>query len=299
MRRLDRGRLGALAPAPARPGCRSAPRSRRARRRPISSASRLLFAPAWAAATSILASGSSWPQPCGMLTTPGMIASVTSTGTSIEPRSEVTRDPARRPRGRGARRRRDGRARCSGPCRARGSGRCASTSCSSAAGGGRSAPSRRCGGAASDAVRRSTSATIGSGASSILPLARAQDLGDARLERPEVDAVRRRLEPFAASVPPGSPPKWSPYGPLRSIQSSIRSGPRRGSSAASSSCCVAAGERRGRVLKVALHRGRRSRGRRMRRRRRPGPGRRRCRSAAAACATRAARPGLGPRIAGE
>ena len=44
------------------------------------------------------------------------------------------------------------------------------------------------------ARRRSTSATIGSGASSTLPDARAQHVGQARLERPEVDAVRVLLE---------------------------------------------------------------------------------------------------------
>ena len=49
-------------------------------------------------------------------------------------------------------------------------------------------------GSASASCRRATSATSASGASSILPLGRAQHLGHARLERPEVDPVRRGLE---------------------------------------------------------------------------------------------------------
>ena len=61
------------------------------------------------------------------------------------------------------------RAACSGPCPSRAARGCASRSCSSAAGGGRSArgaPLRR---RSSEARSRSTSATIGSGASSIFP----------------------------------------------------------------------------------------------------------------------------------
>ena len=65
----------------------------------VSSASRLLFAPACSAATPSCMPGSSWPQPCGMLTTPGITASVTSTVTSIEP--VLGGDPrGRRPRAR-------------------------------------------------------------------------------------------------------------------------------------------------------------------------------------------------------
>ena len=73
---------------------------------------------------------------------------------------------------------------------------CASTSCWSAAGGGRSAPCRRCGCASRErARRRGTSATIGSGASSILPLGVRSTSGRRGSQRAEVDAVRRGLEP--------------------------------------------------------------------------------------------------------
>ena len=56
-----------------------------------SSASTLLFTPACAEATPIRTPSASWPHPCGIETTPGMISSVTSTGTSIAPDADVDR----------------------------------------------------------------------------------------------------------------------------------------------------------------------------------------------------------------
>ena len=54
-----------------------------------------------------------WPQPCGTLTTPRIIASVISTGSSIAPRAVATRARRRRRRARAPRRRRGGSAACS------------------------------------------------------------------------------------------------------------------------------------------------------------------------------------------
>ena len=263
-----------------------------------SSASMLLFAPACAAATLILASGSSWPQPCGMLTTPGMIPSVTSTGTSIEPRSDVTcaRPPS------------------SSPSRSASSGWTCAVQ--------RSLPAHEVGDvvhpgvvraqlAAADqhhaavAVRaRATRAgarrraTIGSGASSILPLARAQHLGDARLERAEVDAVRRCLQPREREAVGVGAEAGRRTGRTRSIQSSTRSGPRRGSSAAiSSSGRGPRAARPGPAARAATSC--------------PstksssastsasGPARRRCRPAAAASATRRSAPRSSSSTGGE
>ena len=58
-----------------------------------SSASTLLLTPAWAEATLIRTPAASWPQPCGIETTPGMIPSVTSTGASSEPVGRAHRGP--------------------------------------------------------------------------------------------------------------------------------------------------------------------------------------------------------------
>ena len=60
----------------------------------------LLFEPACSRATVSSTPSPSWPQPWGMLTTPGITASVTSTGTSIDPASELTRagSPSASPR---------------------------------------------------------------------------------------------------------------------------------------------------------------------------------------------------------
>jgi anaerobic selenocysteine-containing dehydrogenase len=54
------------------------------------SASRLLLTPAWRPATPSRAPGRSWPQPWGMLTTPGRIDSVTSTGIVTTPTRDAT-----------------------------------------------------------------------------------------------------------------------------------------------------------------------------------------------------------------
>ena len=52
--------------------------------------STLAFTPGEPFAIDILVPSLPWPQPCGIDTTPGMIASVTSTGTSMRPQAEVT-----------------------------------------------------------------------------------------------------------------------------------------------------------------------------------------------------------------
>ena len=57
-----------------------------------------------ARATDISMPGRSWPQPCGMLTTPGAMSSVTSTVNSTSPTRDVTW-PAHRPPGPAGRRR--------------------------------------------------------------------------------------------------------------------------------------------------------------------------------------------------
>ena len=113
--------------------------------------------------------GASWPQPCGRLTTPGMIASVISTGASTAPARERRR--ARRAVGQAEARGVVGvhAGRCSGPCPSPAARGCASRSCSSAAGGGRPAPCGRCAAPRAPraaAARRPRSAP---GASSILP----------------------------------------------------------------------------------------------------------------------------------
>ena len=89
---------GRRAPTPAQAGCSSTgiplstdvPDSGSIAR---SSANTFEFTPACSAATRIWAPGRSWPQPCGRLTTPGRIASVTSTGATTSP------DPRGDPRG--------------------------------------------------------------------------------------------------------------------------------------------------------------------------------------------------------
>ena len=120
-------------------GCRSAPRCPTAgpspARRPGGCCSRRRARARRASAMP----GASWPQPCGTLTTPGMMASVTSTGTSRRPTRERTRA------GRAV-----GEAEAGGvvgmhpqraarPARARAARCCASRSCSSAGRGGRPA----------------------------------------------------------------------------------------------------------------------------------------------------------------
>ena len=132
--------------------------------------------------------------------------------------------------------------------------RCASTSCWSAAGAGRSAPCRRCGGAPATARSRSTSATIGSGASSILPLGVRSTSGMRGSSGPRsmpcgAASSCREREPVGVGAEAGRRTAR-----MRSIQSSTRSGPRRGSSACDQLLGVAAGERRGRVLQLALRR---------------------------------------------
>ena len=158
-----------------------------------SSVSTLEFVPACSPATLRSAPGWSWPQPCGIETTPGMTSSVTSTGTTTAPARERTTaaSPSTSPR------------------RSASSGwTWAVQRCLPLTSIGRlcihellERRSRRptrtmppLTGSASASCRRATSATSSSGASSILPLGGAQHLGQARLQRAEVDAVRRRLE---------------------------------------------------------------------------------------------------------
>ena len=92
----DSPRRRAQTPRP-RPGCRSPRRSRTARRRRWPGASRLMLTPACSRATDSRVPGRSWPQPCGRLTTPRRISSLTST-TALD-RRRLRRDPGRRPVG--------------------------------------------------------------------------------------------------------------------------------------------------------------------------------------------------------
>src|SRR5205814_4977552 len=55
-----------------------------------SSASRLELTPAWLEAIDICTPGTSCPHPCGRLTTPGIIASVTSTSATTAPTRDDT-----------------------------------------------------------------------------------------------------------------------------------------------------------------------------------------------------------------
>ena len=149
-------------------------------------------------ATESCTPSTSWPQPWGMLTTPGMIPSVTSTGRDDRPgaRSDLGLVAVRQPeRGR---RRRGGRAACTAACPSPAPRCCASTSCSSAGAAGRRGRSRgRC--------RRSDRAVEGGlepgqvgderlGRELDHPRRRAQHVGQSRLERPEIDAVRVGLQ---------------------------------------------------------------------------------------------------------
>ena len=198
-----------------------------------------------------------------------MIASVTSTGTSTAPARELTR--ARPPSAR--------------PSRAASSGWTCSVQRSlpftssgevvhprvvraqlAAADQHQAAVARGASSAAAQPRRRRRRSARG--ASSILPARRAQHLGEARLERPEVDAVR--VASSVASVRP-SGRRRSRRRRARCAASgrAARSGPRRGSSAASSSSASrpSSGERG--VAPRATSSRRRSRRARRRRRRRP------------------------------
>ena len=95
---------------------------------------------------------------------------------------------------------------------------------------------------------RATSATSGCGREFDRARWGPQHLGEPRLQRPEVDAVRSGLEPLAASARPGRRRTPSPYGaePQHHVEPALVAGPRRSSIAVSSST-VAAGDRRVRV----------------------------------------------------
>ena len=134
--------------------------------------------------------------------------------------------PARRRRHPRAPRRRGGRAACSGPCPSRARGGCASTSCSSAGRAGRRARASR------SRRRSSTRAQP-------VDVVEADRRARARSCRSACAAPRGCAAPAArgrcradcassrASVrPSGSAPKPSPYGPVRSMKSRTRSGPR-------------------------------------------------------------------------
>ena len=83
--------------------------------------------------------GASWPQPCGMLTTPGMMR-VGDLDRHLEPRRRASaRAPARRRRGRGGAASSGCTSSVQRGCRARAARGCASTSCSSAGRAGRRA----------------------------------------------------------------------------------------------------------------------------------------------------------------
>ena len=159
-------------------------------------ASTLLFAPASRAATlHPRALGRRGPSRAGCSRRRARTASVTSTGTidlagrRAHAHRRAVGDAEPRPRRRG------GRAACSAPCPSRARAGCASTSCSTADRAGRRArASGRVARSSDRAQPRDVVDASTSGASSILPRRRAQHLGDARLQRAEVDAVRVRLE---------------------------------------------------------------------------------------------------------
>ena len=181
-------------PAPPRPGSRSAPRCPTAGRPGCSSASTLLFTPACSAATRICAPAASWPQPCGMLDHAGhdrvgdLHRRLDRAG-----RASVTR----------------GRAPSSSPSRSASSG----CTCSGAA---LLAPHQRLEVVHPGVVRAQLAAAdqhharpFGAAERRAQPRhvghdrlgrqldparRRAQHLGQARLQRAEVDAVRARLE---------------------------------------------------------------------------------------------------------
>ena len=265
----------------------------------ISSASRLLLAPGCAAATSSCASGSSWPQPCGMLTTPGMIASVTSTGTSTAAALRRHAARGRRPRGRAARRRRDARASCSGPCPRT---RLRHVVHPGVVGAQLAPPDQHDAAVAVPRERGPQPVDVGDDR-----LRRELDLPAracaaprgcaARAGRSRCRAARPRAAPASARRDPRRSGRRT--GPTRSIQSSTRSGPR------------ARLERRDQLLRrrgrraampgpaARARRAVRSRGRRTRRGRRRGPGRRRSRPAAAASATPASGESSSSSTAGE
>ena len=181
-------------------------------------------------ATPSRAPGASWPQPCGIETTPGMISSVTSTGDDELAGVEYTRawPPSARPR-RSASVGVDldraavlaltkaGRL-CIQELLERSWRRPISTM----------SPLRW---VPSSASRRGTSATTCSGASSILPDGGAQYLGDARSHRAEVEPVWVRLEALEGE-PVGVGAEPVAEGPDAQHEVDRRSGPRRSPSAA-------------------------------------------------------------------
>ena len=122
-----------------------------------------------------------------------MIASVTSTGTSISPGARAARAPAavRQAEPRGVVGVHVQRAALLA-LHEHAAG-CASTSCSSAAGGGRSARGRRCAARRARRAARSTSRRSARARARSCPTACAAPRAP-RLERPEVDAVRAALE---------------------------------------------------------------------------------------------------------
>ena len=110
------------------------------------------------------------PQPCGIETTPGMTSSVISTRQLDRAGARADAHELAVGEAEAAPRRPDAATPCSAPARSPAAAGCASTSCSSAGRGGRRAPCRRWRARPSPRAGASTSATIGSGASSTCPL---------------------------------------------------------------------------------------------------------------------------------
>ena len=149
--------------------------------------------PAWAAAVAIALPAASWPHPCGIETTPRITASVTSTGTATSPVRPLTRAGSPSVR----------------PSRAASSGWTCSVHCSLPAHEQVEVVHPRVVGAqlaAADEHHPAVGAARERGAQPLdvgddlrrrqldLAARRAQDLRQARLERAEVDPVRRGLE---------------------------------------------------------------------------------------------------------
>ncbi len=199
-----------------------------------SSASTLLFTPACADATPIRTPSASWPQPCGIDTTPGMIVvghldrRLERAGGRAHARAAAVGEAE--PLGvvrvhveRAALLALHERRQVVHP-------RVVRAQLAAADQDHAAVPLAR----RARARSRSTSATIGSGASSTLPDGvRSSPAAAARAGRGRRRAGSARAR--RASGPPGRRRSRRRRGPTRSRKSSIRSGPRRGSSSASSS----------------------------------------------------------------
>ena len=219
-RRLRRPRRGARGGAPARRSGSTGPTTPSTS---DSSVQSFIDTPACGPRRAASGAAAAWPQPCGRLTTPGAMSSVTRTRTS--PRCTRLSSSADR-------RRRRCRARAASfGCRKSMQRSAPETSdghvvhprvVACAARAGRSAAARRRRAArASAASSASQARSSGAGASSHLPSAVEHAPRDARLERAEVDAVRAPLRASRSVRPLRQGRKRSPQAPVRSSSASV------------------------------------------------------------------------------